>query len=422
MHQIRLIRHVRLGIKTLLLHKMRSLLTMLGVVFGVGSVIAMLSVGEGASRQALDQIRKLGSTNIIIDAMKPVDEETQTQRIMLSVYGLTYADELRVRSSFPTVERVVPAKLLRREGRLNATAMDLRLVGTTPEWFSLVQRPLIAGRVMTQQDIDQVGAVVVLTETGARRLLAGQEVIGQNIAIGGQAFQVAGIIKSEAGTAGSDFQTPDESVDAYIPIALARERFGDINFKRTAGGQEREMVELHKMIVQVRDQKDVETTAAAVTRMLETFHKKKDYKISVPLTLLRQAESQQRIWNWTLGSIAGISLLVGGIGIMNIMLASVTERIREIGIRRAIGAKKRQIVGQFLIETVVLSVVGGFIGTVAGPTMAIIIRQLSGIPTVVPLYSIILSVGISVTIGIVFGLYPAIRAANLDPIQALRHE
>ncbi len=422
MRQIRLIRHVRLGVKTLLLHKMRSLLTMLGVVFGVGSVIAMLSVGEGASRQALDQIRKLGSTNIIIDAMKPVDEDVQAQRSRLSMYGLAYDDEQRIRNSFPAVERVVPAKTLRREGRLNDRAMDLRLVGTSPEWFALVQRPLIAGRTMTHQDIDQASAVVVLTEIGARRLLANNDVIGQNITIGGQAFQVVGIVQSEAGSAGSDFQTPDESVDAYIPIALARERFGDYNVKRTSGGQERELIELNKMIVQVRDQKDVELVAAGVTRMLEVFHKKKDYKMSVPLTLLRQAEAQQRIWNWTLGSIAGISLLVGGIGIMNIMLASVTERIREIGIRRAIGAKKRQIVGQFLIETVVLSVLGGFIGTVAGPTMAIIIRQLSGIPTVVPLYSIILSVGISVTIGIVFGLYPAIRAANLDPIQALRHE
>jgi len=156
--------------------------------------------------------------------------------------------------------------------------------------------------------------------------------------------------------------------------------------------------------------------------MLSTFRRNKDFRMSVPLTLLRQAESQQMIWNWTLGSIAGISLLVGGIGIMNIMLASVTERIREIGIRRAIGAKKRQIVGQFLIETVVLSASGGLIGTLIGPGIAALIQQLSSIPTIVPLYSIILSVGISVTIGIVFGLYPAIRAANLDPIVALRHE
>ncbi len=422
MHQIRLIRHVRLGVKTLMLHKLRSALTMLGVVFGVGSVIAMLSVGEGASKQALDQIRRLGSTNIIIDGTKPVEEEVSTQRSRLSVYGLTYDDVGRLASSYPEVERVVPAKLLRREGRLYARTMDLRVVGTEPAWFQLVQRPVIAGRVMADQDVQDASAVVVLTELGARRLMATQDVIGQSVNIGAQYFQVIGIVKSESGTGSSDFQTPDESVDAYIPLRIARERFGDMNFKRTAGGFEREMVELHKVIVQVRDVKDVEATSVAIARMLETFHKTRDYKMSVPLTLLRQAEQQQKIWNWTLGSIAGISLLVGGIGIMNIMLASVTERIREIGIRRAIGARKRQIVGQFLIETVVLSLIGGLIGTVTGPALAILINQLSGIPTLVPLYSIILSVGISMSIGIIFGLYPAMRAANLDPIEALRHE
>ncbi len=421
MHQIRLFRHIRLGIKTLLLHKMRSLLTMLGVVFGVGSVIAMLSVGEGASKQALDQIRKLGSTNIIIDGIKPMEEELQAQRSRLSIYGLLYDDVDRI-SGFPQVERVVPAKILRREGRLNARAMDLRLVGTTAAWFDLVQRPVLAGRVLMEKDEVDKNSVVVLTEAGARKLLATREAIGQSVNIGGQPFEVVGIVRSEGGGSGADFQTPDEAVDAYVPLTVARERFGDMNFKRTSGGQEREMVQLHKMIVQVRDVKDVEPTAAAIERSMDIFHKKKDYRMSVPLTLLRQAENQQRIWNWTLGSIAGISLLVGGIGIMNIMLASVTERIREIGIRRAIGAKKRQIVGQFLIETIVLSAAGGIIGTATGPGIAFLIRQLSGIPTIVPLYSIILSVGISVSIGVIFGLYPAIRAANLDPIVALRHE
>ena len=422
MHQMRIVRNVRLGIRTLWLHKMRSILTMLGVVFGVGSVIAMLSVGEGASRQAMDQIRKLGSTNIIIDSMKPAEEEAQAERSMLSIYGLLYEDEQRIRNSYPAVEHVVPAKILRKEGRLYSRAMDLRVVGTTEQWFKLVRRPLIAGRVLTEGDVRDEKAVVVLTEKGARLLLATQAVIGQSIVLGGNYCQVIGIVQSESGSTGADFQTPDEAVDAYLPISVARAFYGDTNSKRTSGGFEREMVELHKLIVEVKSLDDVQPTAAAIERMLGTFHKHVDYRMSVPLALLRQAEAQQRIWNWTLGSIAGISLLVGGIGIMNIMLASVTERIREIGIRRAIGAKKRQIVGQFLIETVVLSVVGGFIGTVTGPAIALLIRQLSGMPTVVPLYSILLSVGISVTIGIVFGLYPAIRAANLDPIDALRHE
>jgi putative ABC transport system permease protein len=207
-----------------------------------------------------------------------------------------------------------------------------------------------------------------------------------------------------------------------VPINVARERFGDITFKRTSGGEEREQVELHKVIVEVNSEEDVEKAAGAIKRMLETFHKKVDYRMSVPLELRRQREATRRTFNIVMGAIAGISLLVGGIGIMNIMLASVTERTREIGIRRAIGAKKRQIVGQFLIETVVLSTVGGLIGVAFGVVAPWVITVFSQMPTQVPMWSLPLSVGISMSIGIVFGLYPAVRAANLDPITALRHE
>jgi putative ABC transport system permease protein len=192
--------------------------------------------------------------------------------------------------------------------------------------------------------------------------------------------------------------------------------------RRTSGSREMSRVELHQLIVQIRSNDEVEAAAAGITRMLERFHKKLDYRISVPLALLRQAEATKRNFNIVLGSIAGISLLVGGIGIMNIMLASVTERTREIGVRRAIGAKRKQIVIQFLIETMVLSTLGGFIGIGIGVSIPWLVTYFSGMPTVVTLYSLILSVGISMGVGIVFGLYPAIRAANLDPIEALRHE
>ncbi len=423
MRRARLWKNIRLGIKTLLLHKLRSMLTMLGVVFGVGSVIAMLAVGEGASTEALEQIRKLGSTNIIVTSIKPAEDEASSSRSPFSVvmFGLLYDDERRARQTFAAIERTVPVKIVRKEGRLGERTLDLRVMGTTSDWFDLVQRPLIAGRTLALRDGPNRAGVVVLTEYGARRLLATERAIGQSLRIGGEYYEVVGIVKSESGQGGS-IQTPDQEIDAYIPIEVARERHGDYRTEISAGSLLRESVELHQLIVQVGAIEDVEAVAAGLDRMLAGYHPKNDYRISVPLALLRQAEATKRTFNVVLGSIAGISLLVGGIGIMNIMLASVTERTREIGIRRAIGAKRRQIIGQFLIETIVLSTAGGCIGVMIGLLIPWLITRLVGMPTVVTAYSLVLAVGISMSVGIIFGLYPAQHAANLDPIEALRHE
>jgi len=420
--RLRLVRNVRLGIKNLLLHKLRSSLTMLGVVFGVGSVIAMLAVGEGASKEALEEIRKLGSHNIMISAAKPVAEEEATNvRVYMSVYGLQYQDEKRIAETIPAVRRTVPAKTIRREGRLGERSLELRVVGTTRDWFELVAREVIAGRVLTARDVEAKANVVVLTEYGARRLLATKASVGELLRIGRDSFEVIGIVKSET-KIGGGVQTPDQQIDAYIGLPVARERFGDVFTKRTAGTSTRELVELHEIIVEVRSIDEVEATASAIEALLKRFHKKTDYRVSVPLALLRQAEATKRTFNIVLGSIAAISLVVGGIGIMNIMLATVTERTREIGIRRAIGAKRRQIVEQFLVETVVLSISGGLIGVVIGLLIPRIISGFAGMATIVSPHSVILALVISVGIGIVFGLYPAIRAAALDPIEALRHD
>jgi len=422
MRQTRIVRNIALGIENLLLHKLRSFLTMLGVVFGVGSVVAMLSVGEGASREALAQIRKLGSNNIIISSIKSAEEQqASTTHSHMSIYGLTYADHRRISQSFANIRQTAPAKLMRKESRLGERAMELRVVGATPEWFRLVPRDLVAGRIIVQSDLDRRSPVAVLTEFGARKLLATEGSVGQTLRIGGDEFEVIGIIRSESGQAGN-IQIPDQEIDVYIPLDVARTYFGDIFFKRTSGSDEREKVELHQIIVQVDDPKHAEAVAAGIERMLGLFHKKKDYALSVPLALLKQAEATKRTFNIVLGSIAGISLLVGGIGIMNIMLAAVTERTREIGIRRAIGAKRRQIVYQFLIETVVLSMFGGMIGLGLGVLIPLLITHFSGMETVVTLNGILLPLFISMAIGILFGIYPAVNAARVDPIVALRHE
>jgi putative ABC transport system permease protein len=422
MRQTKIVRNIWLGIENLLLHKLRSFLTMLGVVFGVGSVVAMLSVGEGASKEALENIRRLGSTNIIISSVKSAEEEqASTQHSHMSIYGLTYQDQQRVGESFAHIKETAPVKLLRKETRLGERALELRVVGTTPEWFELVPRAVVAGRVIGPADEAKLAPVAVLTEFGARKILATQSTIGQTVRIGGDRFEVIGIVKSESGQAGN-IQIPDQEVDIYIPLGVARKYFGDMFTKRTAGTEERELVELHQIIVQVDDATRVESVATGIERMLERFHKKKDYALSVPLALLKQAEATKRTFNIVLGSIAGISLLVGGIGIMNIMLASVTERTREIGIRRAIGAKRRQIVYQFLIETVVLSMFGGLIGLGVGVLIPMLITYFTEMTTVVTWNGILLPLFISMGIGILFGLYPAINAAKVDPIIALRHE
>ncbi|MDD3546552.1 MAG: ABC transporter permease [Kiritimatiellae bacterium] len=413
---------VKLGLTDVWRHKTRSFLTMLGVVFGVGSVIAMLAVGEGASQQALDSIKRLGSDNIMVLSVKPSDEEnasTGSERGRLAVYGLLYEDEARIRQTVPGVVMTVPARMTRRMARLGERQLELRVVETVPGWFDVVQRPLLAGRVLSKNDLADRANVCVLTEHGVRKLLAAKGMIGQRIRIASGVFEVVGIVKNETG---GTVRAPDSEADAYIPLTTGTRLFGEANMRYSAGGMEGEKVELGQIIVKMRDTSVVEAGSKAIDAVLERFHKKIDYKIDVPLTLLREAERTKRTYNIVLGTIAGISLLVGGIGIMNIMLASVTERTKEIGIRRAIGARRSRIVVQFLINTCVLSIGGGVVGLMVGIGIPFLITIFTDMPTVVQPYSLLLAFGISVAIGILFGLYPAIRAASLDPIEALRHE
>ncbi len=413
---------VRTGIQDVLRHKLRSFLTMLGMVFGVGSVVAMLAVGEGASEQALEAIRKLGSRNILISSVKPTETgaEGVTRNARLANYGLFYADEQRILETIPGVRRTVPARFLRKNAIMGSVQSELRIVGTTEAWFDVVSRPVLAGRVLTAEDTKRVASVCVLTESGARKLLATRNTIGQPVRIASEVFTVVGIVRNEE--ASGAMQMPDSESDAYIPMKAGIERFGQVEMRRTSGSFSAERVELSEVIVEMDSDEAVEPGMRAIESLLASFHRKHDYRIDVPLALLREAQATKRRFNAVLGSIAAISLLVGGIGIMNIMLASVTERTQEIGIRRAIGARRSHIVVQFLVETCVLSIGGGLIGLVFGAGIPLIITAASGMPTSVKAYSLILAFSISAAIGIVFGLYPANRAAKLDPVEALRRE
>jgi len=420
---MKIVRNIRLGIKTLLLHKLRSFLTVLGVVFGVGSVISMLAVGEGASVQALKDIRKLGSNNIIISTMKPEEKSNPngSKRTIMNIYGLKYADQQRIKETMPHIKNIVPVKLINKRGRMKRQLLDVRLVGTSPIWFKVVKRQLLSGRYLTNDDMKKNKNVCVLTENVARKLLGAKAILGEWVWIGKYYFEVVGVTKGDAIQNGG-IQSPDRTNDIYVPFNVCKAYYGNMISQHSAGSRSREMIELHQLIIEVDNIENVEAVNEALVTMFSRFHKKPDYHISVPMALLRQAESTQRTFSIVLGSIAAISLLVGGIGIMNIMLASVTERTREIGIRRAIGAKKHQIVVQFLVETVVLSSVGGIIGITVGVSVPWLITHFSTMPTLVTSSSLILSFGISMLVGIVFGIYPAMRAAGLKPIDALRHE
>jgi len=413
---------IRLGLTDVGRHKTRSFLTMLGMVFGVGSVIAMLAVGEGASQQALDSIKRLGSQNIILSSVKPGSEEesnSNSDQSRLAIYGLLHEDEIRIRETIPKVVLTVPARMARRTARFSDRQLELRVVETNPTWFDVVQRPVLAGRVLTANDMADNANVCVLTELGVRRLLAAEEMTGQRIRLGSSLFEVVGVVQNASS---GSIRAPDSEADVYIPMTTGKKLFGEtITFYRS-GKICGEKVELGQILVRMADTEAVEPASRAIQAMLTRYHKKKDFQMDVPLTLLLEAERTKNTFNIVLGTIAGISLLVGGIGIMNIMLASVTERTKEIGVRRAIGARKSRIVIQFLINTCVLSIGGGLLGLVLGIVIPRVITATTGMPTLVQPYSLFLAFGISAGIGIIFGLYPAMRAASLDPIEALRHE
>ncbi len=425
----RLRRSVRLGFKSLWLHRLRSLLTVLGIVFGVCSVIAMLAIGEGASYNAQEQIKSLGSQNIILRSTKPPEEQKVSDKASQSYvlqYGLTYTDVKRIRATIPGVTVVLPERNIRDYVWNTSRRVDCEVVGTVPWYPEMRNHPVAVGRFFNTLDMDSQASVCVLGADMVRALFPLSSPLGQHVRVGGDYYEVIGVMSPagpalETGAPGEASKKP-AAHQMFIPLETARMRYGEVLIRRRSGSFEAERVQLHEVTVKVAALERVRPVAAAIQQVLAYNHKKKDYDVVVPLELLKRAEETKRIFNIVLGSIAAISLLVGGIGIMNIMLASVTERTREIGIRRALGARRRDIVLQFLIETVLLAGAGGVIGVLLGITIPFIVSHTSGMKTIVTFWSPLVAFTISALVGVVFGIYPALRAAQMDPVEALRHE
>ena len=417
------VRTFRLGVKSLMLHKLRSMLTTLGMLFGVSSVVAMLAIGEGASKEAQEQIKRLGSHNIILRSIKPPDDPVSNQETRVSTYGLTNNDYDRLEQTYPWAEDVVPMRILQQEVRYEDMALNPRVISTVPKYLEATGRVIYEGRFLSERDQNSTANVCVIGYEVGRKLFPFDTPIDKQIKIGPDYFTVIGTLLPRV-PIGDDQPNPGDEVtgEIFLPMSTGLRWFGDMQVKIRSGSRDMEMVELHEIILKVNSGENVPVAASAAREMLKKYHVEQDYEVIVPLELLLREEETKRIFKIVLASIAGISLLVGGIGIMNVMLATVTERTREIGVRRALGAKKRHIVWQFLVETVVLSVGGGLLGIGLGLTIPKVVEYYTDMEPVVTPAAPTLAFCISVGVGLLFGLYPAWRAANMDPVEALRHE
>jgi putative ABC transport system permease protein len=406
-----------MGLASLLAHKLRSLLTMLGMIFGVGAVVAMLSITAGAQREMIRYIDLLGVNNIIVEANEAVDRDTLTAVREISP-GLTFRDFRAIEQNTPNIEAMSPRKSFIPTSTLPRTDQESpSLIGVLPNYTVIYPLTLLEGRFFNDEDNLRSAPVCVLGERAKINLLGYGDAVGKYVKINEVWLRVIGVMAPQA-PAEADvegLEADDRNNLIVAPLNSVMRRFEDNNSYLKD--------EIDGIFLRVRPDANPIEVAEVVRAILTATHNNAgDFSVLVPAGLLAQRQQQQFIFEVVMICIAGISLLVGGIGIMNIMLATVLERTREIGIRRAIGARQRDIVRQFLIEAVLISIVGGLIGIATGFGGSRIIAAIAGWSTVVTVSSIVVAFGVSVFIGLLFGIYPAVQAAKLDPIEAIRYE
>ncbi len=402
------------GLESLRHHALRSFLAMLGIIFGVGAVIAMLSIGAGAEREALEIIDAMGLRNVVVKD-KRFDRENDLQEIRRKSAGLSRRDAQALREAVPGVEQVVQKievetwKVLAPAGRAKP-----RVLGVSAEYPQLVRVRLQEGRFFDRHDEETHAAVCVIGDEVRRQLYGFDAALGRPLKVNDQWLTVVGVLAASAGKREVQGVTLEGTAnDVYLPVTTAERRFSRPPLKSA----------LDELVVSVAEGGAVQESAAVVAAMLDRLHGgAADYTITVPEALLEQSRRTQRLFDVVMGAIAGISLLVGGIGIMNIMLATVLERTREIGIRRAVGARQQDVRNQFVMEAFAVTVTGGLLGIAMGLAIAKGVAFYAGWKTIVTVWSIVLSVGVSAGVGLVFGIYPALRAARLDPVEALHYE
>ncbi len=414
----------RLSFHNLLLHKVRSTLTSLGVIFGVGSVIAMLSISEGAKQTALAQIEAMGIDKIIVFAEKPppTSRESSDQGSVSESYGLTERDFGHI-NKMDNIDRITPLRNARKRILRGLRPLDLKLVGVGQSFLEDSASTLVRGRWFAPADFKNATNVCVIGSEVKRKMftLGKTNIVGGTLRVEGQVYRIVGIIENDIGTQYPGIGSPNDLI--CIPMVTSNALFGNYAITREGRSTQISIIDYDLFIVRVLDIMHIDDTSKRIISYLQKAHSEnKDWGLLVPLDLLKQKEQTQNIFTIVMGSIAGISLIVGGIGIMNIMLASVYERRKEIGTRRALGAQKLDILFQFLIETVFLTSLGGVLGIMLGLGIASLITYYTGMPTVYLWWSVVLSLLISSLVGVVFGTYPAWKAAQQNPIDVLRSE